>query len=135
MPILFLLFGILFIVASVRGEQEKLFDTLKSDFFGDNNFFFWVFSLWAIGAVGYYKPLKPLSVAFMSLVMLIFFMGAIKKGFFEKLLSQLGSSNDYSFSNKKYIPSINADKEFKLAFPNAIDINTVSNGGFAGPIR
>jgi len=97
MPLGLFLVGILFLVAAVRGNKcngqqcaDMLFSTLKSDFTGPNNFIYWGIALWIIGAAGYYKPLKPLSNAFMGLVILVLFIS--NRGFFAKFMEQIGST-------------------------------------------
>lgn len=90
MPLAFLLIGIIFLVAAVRGLHKELFAALKSDFTGPNNFIFWAVSLWAIIAIGYFKPLKPLSNAFLALVVLVLLLQ--NKGFFDKFMAQIRST-------------------------------------------
>lgn len=90
MPIALLFVGALFLIAAVRGEHQKLFGLLKDDFTGPNNFILWAVGIWAVGAIGYYKPLKPLSVAFMTLVIIVILLA--QRGFFEKFMEQLGST-------------------------------------------
>jgi hypothetical protein len=90
-PLALLLVGTLFLVAAVRGKQDELFVTLKSDFIGPNNFFYWGLAIWMITAVGYYKPLKPLSHAFLTLVFLGLFLSANKhhQDFFTSFMRQI----------------------------------------------
>ena len=52
--------GIIVLVAGVRNKQDNLFKLVKGDFTGQNNFIFWMISIFAIGAVGYIPKLKPL---------------------------------------------------------------------------
>lgn len=87
MPIALLVIGTIFLVAAVRGKQDILFDTLKDDFAGPNNFVYWGVAIWAITAVGYIKALKPLSHAFLVLVFLALFLQ--NKGFFQKFMDQI----------------------------------------------
>lgn len=91
MPLALLLIGTIFLVAAVRGKQDELFDTLKSDFVGPNNFFYWGVAIWMITAVGYYRPLKPLSHAFLLLVFLGLFLSANKhhQDFFTEFMDQI----------------------------------------------
>ena len=89
MPIALLMIGCLFLIAAVRGKHTDLFDVLKDDFTGPNNFIYWGLSLFVIGAVGYYRPLKPISNAFMLLVVLVLFLS--NKGFFNKFMEQVGA--------------------------------------------
>lgn len=71
MPVLFLFVGALFLTAAVRGQDEtaKLLALLKGDFTGKNNFLVWSLSLGALAAVGYVKPLRPLSNILLVLVL------------------------------------------------------------------
>lgn len=87
MPLALLFLGILFLTAAVRNKQDLLFSTLKDDFTGPNNFLYWGIALFIIGAAGYYKPLKPLSTAFMTLVILVLFIS--NRGFFERFMQQI----------------------------------------------
>lgn len=87
MPLALFFLGVLFLTAAVRGKQDLLFSTLKDDFTGPNNFLYWGIALFIIGATGYYKPLKPLSTAFMTLVILVLFIS--NKGFFEKFMNEI----------------------------------------------
>jgi hypothetical protein len=94
MPLALILVGVLFLTASVRGNKcdgqqcsDLLFTTLKDDFTGPNNFIYWGIALWIIGATGYYKPLKPLSNAFLGLVILVLFIS--NRGFFSKFMEQI----------------------------------------------
>jgi len=97
MPLALILLGILFLTAAARGNKcngqqcaDVLFQTLKSDFTGPNNFLYWGIALWIIGAAGYYKPLKPLSNAFLGLVIIVLFLS--NRGFFQKFMDQIGST-------------------------------------------
>lgn len=96
MPIAFLVIGIVFLAAAVRGEQKLLFDTLKSDFTGPNNFLYWGIALFVIGAIGYYKPAKPLSNAFLVLVFLVLFIS--NRGFFEQFTRQFAATTQAGIS-------------------------------------
>ena len=66
--------GIILLTAGVRGKQDDLFSLLKSDFTGQNNFIFWMISIFVIGALGYIPKLKPLSTAFLALVIVVLFL-------------------------------------------------------------
>jgi hypothetical protein len=104
MPLALLLLGALFLVAAVRGDKcngqqcsRMLFDTMKSDFTGPNNFIYWGLALFLIGAMGYAKPLKPLSNAFLGLVILVLFIS--NRGFFAKFMEQIGSTQHPQTNN------------------------------------
>ena len=100
MPFALLFIGIIFLTAAVRNKQDLLFDTLKDDFTGPNNFFYWGIAIFIIGAAGYYKPLKPLSTAFMTLVILVLFLS--NKGFFQKFMETLNATTAHQTSD--YVP-------------------------------
>jgi hypothetical protein len=93
-PLALLTAGIIFIIVSVRGTQKELFDTLRSDFTGPNNFLEWGVALFVIGAIGYYKPLKPVSTAFMTLLVIVLFIS--NKGFFQAFMQQIGATTNPS---------------------------------------
>lgn len=92
MPLALLIVGIIFLTAAVRGKEQTdlLFSTLKDDFTGPNNFLYWGIALWIIGAVGYYKPAKSFSTAFMTLVIIVLFIS--NKGFFSQFMQQISET-------------------------------------------
>lgn len=71
MPFVLLFLGILFFVVSIQGTQTNLFTLLKSEFVGSNSFVVWAAALIVIGLLGYIKPIKPISHAFMVLIVLV----------------------------------------------------------------
>lgn len=93
MPLALLIIGTMFLVAAIRGKDQVdlLMSTLKDDFTGPNNFISWVIAIWMVTAVGYYKPLKPLSNAFLLLVFLALFLSANKhrQDFFSSFMAQI----------------------------------------------
>lgn len=101
MPLFLVLLGVMFLTAAVRGNKcdgqqcsDLLFQTLKEDFTGPNNFIYWGIALFIIGAAGYYKPLKPLSNAFLVLVILVLFIS--NRGFFVKFMQQISATQSAS---------------------------------------
>lgn len=98
MPLALILLGVLFLTAAVRGDKcngqqcsDLLFTTLKSDFTGPDNFIYWGLALFIVGGVGYYKPLKPMSNAFLGLIVIVLFLS--NRGFFQKFLEQIQSTS------------------------------------------
>jgi hypothetical protein len=89
MPFALLLFGILFVIVGFRDTQSDLLTLVKGDFSGPNNFIYWVLSLFVIGAVGYIPKFKPISDAFLVLVLLVLFLS--NQGFFTQFLAQVKS--------------------------------------------
>jgi len=71
MPFLFLVLGTVMVVSAARNTQTQLIGLLKSDFTGKGNFIYWLISILAIGAVGYIPDLKPVSRAFLVLVVIV----------------------------------------------------------------
>lgn len=71
MPFALLIIGIALLVSAVRGTQGDLFNLVKGDFTGPNNFIYWTIAILFIGSVGYIPKLKPLSVGFLTLVVLV----------------------------------------------------------------
>ncbi len=90
MAFVFLVIGIIFLVAAVRGKHELLFDTLKDDFTGRNNFVFWGLAFFLIGAIGYYKPARMVSNAFMVLLIVVILLS--NEGFPRKFMEQLNAT-------------------------------------------
>ena len=90
MPIFLLLIGIIFLVASIRGNQNELIDLLREDFSGKNNFILWVLALVIIVAFGNFKQLRPISDGFLGLVILVIIISNYKKGnLFNSFLRQI----------------------------------------------
>lgn len=94
MPLALLAFGALLLIAGVRGTQDDLFALLKKDFSGPGNFFLWILAILLVGSVGYVKQLRPISNAFLVLILLVFILAANKGGrdFFSSLLSQISGT-------------------------------------------
>lgn len=78
------------VVAGVRGQGANLVTTTKAQFTGKNNFAYWLVSILVIGAIGYAKPLQPLSRAFLVLVIVVLFLtsGNGNAGFFAQFQKQ-----------------------------------------------
>lgn len=74
MPFALLIVGIFLLVAGVNNKQGDLYTLVKGDFSGPNNFVFWIVSILVIGAVGYIPKLKPISDAFLVLVIVVLFL-------------------------------------------------------------
>lgn len=89
MPFALLLFGVIFIVAAVKGNQAELFALLKDDFTGDKNFFYWVIAIVVIVAIGNVRTLRPVSNAFLGLVILVIILTNGRNGLFENFISQV----------------------------------------------
>ena len=98
MPFVLIIVGVVFLVSGVRGTSSELLSLLRSDFTGPNNFLYWLLSILVIGAIGYIEPLKPVSRAFLALLIVVLFLtaGNTKNGgggFFAQFNSQLFTPN------------------------------------------
>jgi hypothetical protein len=77
MPIFLFFVATLLIAAGLNNKTEELKSLLAEDFTpsdGRPGFATWIVALFVIGAVGYYKPLKPFSTAFLVLIILVMFL-------------------------------------------------------------
>jgi len=104
MPFVLVTIGVILLVASIRNTQGQLFTLIGGDFTGTNNFIYWFVSILLIGAVGYIPKLKPFSVAFLTLVVMILFLtkgnpSGIGGGFFSKFTQALGSTQTANVSS------------------------------------
>lgn len=75
MPFVFVVIGILFIVVAVRGTQAQMFALLKSEFIGQKSFIPWAAAIFILGAIGYAKPIRPISDAGIGLIILVMVLG------------------------------------------------------------
>ena len=96
MPIAFIVIGVVFLVAAVRGTVSDyngnpgLITLLKGDFTGSDNFLIWLVAIWIIGAIGYIPGFKPLSNAFLVLFLVVLFLS--NKGFFQQFQTQINTT-------------------------------------------
>lgn len=83
MPFILLVGGVLLLVTAYQGTTKQLGAMLKQDVFGGsgtNGLLLWLVVVAVIGGIGYVKPLKGLSDAFLVLVILVLFLS--NAGFF-----------------------------------------------------
>lgn len=94
MPFALLTIGILLIVVGFQNTYKAFGNQLVTDFTGPSSFLVYSVAIVAIGAVGYVKELEGFSRAFLGLVVLALFIGAVNKGgFFANLQSGLNQGN------------------------------------------
>jgi len=74
LPYAFLILGAALFVAGIRGKNAELWDLVKGDFTGTDSFAIWIVAVGIVGGIGYVKPLKPLSIAFLSLLLVVLFL-------------------------------------------------------------
>jgi hypothetical protein len=88
MPFLFIILGLVLVVAGVRGtvvtqgNTEGLYPLLLGDLTGSGSFEVWIIAILIIGGLGYIKDFEGLSRAFLALVVLVLFLS--NGGFFQK---------------------------------------------------
>ncbi len=103
MPFALIIAGLILTISGARGTQSDLFTLLKGDFTGDKSFIWWAISILGIGAVGYIKPLKPLSNVFLALVLVVLVLANSKdgKGLFSKFNDAIksGTKTDDNAAN------------------------------------
>lgn len=87
MPFALVFVGLIMVVVGVRGTQTQMSQLLVSDFTGPGNFTYWIAALFIVGAVGYIKPLQPVSRAFLVLIVVGIFIA--NGGFAQQLQTAL----------------------------------------------
>jgi len=75
-----LIAGLILATASIRGNQRELFTLLKDDFAGDNPFIYWAMSIIVLILIGNWKAAKPLTDAFVGLVILVIVVNTYNDG-------------------------------------------------------
>jgi hypothetical protein len=86
MAFLFITAGIFFLVAGVRGQSAAALKQLKGDLVGTDSYLVWLGAILLIGAVGYVDELRPISHAFLILVLIVLLLS--NGGFFSQLETQ-----------------------------------------------
>lgn len=103
MPFALLIIGVWLLIAGVRNtagpasQPGTLFYLLQNDFTGPNNFAYWFIAIILIGAIGYIPKLKPISTAFLTLVVVVLFLkrgdsNGVGGGFFSQFLAGIGQT-------------------------------------------
>jgi hypothetical protein len=117
MPFALIVIGTVLLVAAARNTQGDLFDLVKGDFTGPNNFIYWFISIMIIGSLGYIPKLKPLSTAFLALVIVVLFLTRGKQGFFGKFTEAIGTTTEQKPAGDKV----------SLQFPQFAGFPSLSN--------
>lgn len=89
MPFALVFIGLMMIVSGARNTHVQLGEQITKDFTGPGNFTTWIVALGLLGAIGYNEKARPLSHAFMALIIIA--MVLANKGFFQKLSEALAS--------------------------------------------
>ena len=104
MPYALLVFGAVLFVAGIRGKNADLWALVKGDFTGNGNFIFWLVAIAIVGGAGYIKPIRPVSIAFMTLLLVVLMLS--NKGVITKLQSYLQSPGAASGTKTQDTPSV-----------------------------
>lgn len=71
MPYALILIGAILLVAGVRNSYADLWELVKGDFTAQGGFLTWVAAIAVVGGIGYIPRLRSLSIAFMTLLLLV----------------------------------------------------------------
>ena len=99
MPLLFIGLGIVFILTGLKGDASQLWELVKGDFSGPNNYVYWMLSILALGAMGYVESLQKLSRLFIVLIVIVLLLD--NNGFFAHFQQFINSSQGNSGSAQK----------------------------------
>lgn len=86
MALALLTIGIVLLISGVKGTQDDLITLVTKDFTGTDNFLQWILAFVLLGVIGYVSKLKPISVALLSLLIVVIFLTK-GVGFFSQLQS------------------------------------------------
>ena len=89
MAFAFLFFGLILIVAAIRGKHDDLFKLLKDDFSGSDNFFVWLLAIVFLVALGNVERLRPVTDAFLGLIIVVIILANGRNGLFNKFISEM----------------------------------------------
>ena len=76
MPFVFLIVGAVMVTAGVRGQSQNLLKLLKGDLAGTDSYLSWIVAILLIGSLGYIEALRPVSRAFLALVLIVILLKA-----------------------------------------------------------
>lgn len=70
MPIGVFLAGLAMFISGMNDTQEEFMKLLGGDIIGEKSFVPWAASIALVGALGMYRPIRPVSDAFLGLILL-----------------------------------------------------------------
>lgn len=80
MPFALIIIALILVIVGLRGTQSDLYCLLRSDFTGQGNFLYWLAAVLLIGMIGYIDKLRPVSDAFIVLMIVSLFLATNKPG-------------------------------------------------------
>lgn len=92
MPYVLLIFGEMLLISGIQGTQDDFFALLKGDFTGANSFIYWLAAIAVVGGIGYIPKMKPLSNAFLILILVVLVLHQDPQALFAKFNSALQTS-------------------------------------------
>ena len=107
MPIAFFIVGFVLVAAGVRGTDDDLLQLVKGDFENKNNqrgFISWIAAILIVGALGYIEPIKPVSRAFLVLIVVVLFI--TRGGFFDQFLKGIQPLNQPQTGTPNQLPNL-----------------------------
>lgn len=113
MPYALILIGAVLLVAGIRGTYADLWQLFRGDFTGTNSYLTWVAALAVIGGIGYIPKLKPLSIALMTLLLIVIVIS--RNGVFAKLQQYITSGIPNSVGGAAVAPSTAAPAAQRLS--------------------
>lgn len=90
MPFVFLILGVVLLIIAIQGTHAQFFSLLKSEFTGSNNFLVWIAALAIIGALGFIRPIRPIALGMMGLILLVIILKN-GGGFFAQFNQQIAN--------------------------------------------
>lgn len=118
MPFVLFIAGLLLVITAVRDKSSDLMTLLKNDFVGANSFLPWVISILFIGSLGYIPSIKPITNAFLVLVIIVLFLS--NGGFFAKFIQQTGIGKNNIGSNIAGSMGANYGAQFSSSLGSAL---------------
>jgi hypothetical protein len=100
-----LIVGVVLLTSAVLNTQSTLWGLLKNDFSGPSNFWYWLILLLILGAIGYIPKAKPISNAFLLLLIVVIFLS--KGGFFTQFTSAIqGTTTTPTAAQTTGVPAV-----------------------------
>lgn len=94
MPFIAIFIGICLVIVGAQNTQSQFFQLLETD---SQGFGKWALAIFAIGALGYIKAIRPITDAFLVLVVMGLFFS--NSGFFANLFSQATTTSGITGSS------------------------------------
>lgn len=118
----------LVITAAIRNKHKDLFALLKDDFTGNGNFIYWTLAIAVLVIVGYNKTLKPLSDAFLALLIIVLILA--NKGLFAKFQSEISAGTKSSSGGNSVKDGISSVGNSVKDRVGKIGVKLAGSGGF-----